>query len=50
MHIVYVEGNMEKIATMIPIDISKNLGIVENVFVGSYFSLEEVQTYIKLFK
>jgi hypothetical protein len=35
MHVVYAEGNMETIIEMIPIDISRSLGIVENVFVGA---------------
>jgi hypothetical protein len=50
MHRVYAEGNMESIATMIPIDISKTPGIVENVFVGVDFSPEEIRTYTELFK
>jgi hypothetical protein len=33
-HGVYAKGNMESIATMIPIDISKTHGIVENLFFG----------------
>jgi hypothetical protein len=49
-HGVYAEGNMESIATMIPIDISKTPGIVENVFVGADCSPEEIQTYTELFK
>jgi hypothetical protein len=43
MHEIYTEGNMESIATMIPIDISKTPGVVENVFVGADFSLEEIE-------
>jgi hypothetical protein len=50
MHRVYAEGNMESIATMIPIDISRTPGIVENVFVGADFSPEEIQIYTELFK
>jgi hypothetical protein len=49
-HKVYVEGNMASITTKIPIDISKTPGIVENVFIGVDFSLEEIQTYTELFK
>jgi hypothetical protein len=32
-HVVYAEGNMATIAETIPIDISRTLGVVENVFV-----------------
>jgi hypothetical protein len=32
-HVVYDEGNMETIAKMIPIDISRTTGVVENVFI-----------------
>jgi hypothetical protein len=31
MHKVYTEGNMESIVAMIPIDISRTPGIMENV-------------------
>jgi hypothetical protein len=41
---------MESIAAMIPIDISKTPGVVENVFVGADFSPEEIQIYTELFK
>jgi hypothetical protein len=34
-HTVYAEGNMETIAKMIPIDISRTPGIMENVFIGA---------------
>jgi hypothetical protein len=50
MHIVYVEGNMETITKTIPIDISRTLGVVENVFVGVDFSPEEIRIYTYLFK
>jgi hypothetical protein len=49
-HTVYVEGNMESIIEMIPIDISRTPGIVENVFVGADCSPEEIQIYTDLFK
>jgi hypothetical protein len=35
MHKIYVEGNMENIVEMIPIDISKTRGVVNNVFIGA---------------
>jgi hypothetical protein len=49
-HIVYVEENMATITQTIPIDISRILGIVENIFVKADCSLEEIQIYIDLFK
>jgi hypothetical protein len=36
MHAVYAEGNMETIAKMIPIDISRTPRVMENVFIPSY--------------
>jgi hypothetical protein len=42
MHTVYAEGNMETITEMIPIDISRTPGIMENVFVRADYSLEEI--------
>jgi hypothetical protein len=39
-HEIYVEGNMETIIETIPINISPNLGVMENVFVGVDFSPE----------
>jgi hypothetical protein len=50
MHIIYDEGNMESIAGMIPIYISRTHGVVENVFVGADCSPEEIHIYIELFK
>jgi hypothetical protein len=49
-HEVYAEGNMETIVETIPINISRAPGIVENVFVGPDYSLEEIQIYRDLFK
>jgi hypothetical protein len=49
-HTVYAEGNMETITEMIPIDISRTPGIMENVFVGADCSPEEIQIYTDLFK
>jgi hypothetical protein len=49
-HIVYTEVNMETISQMIPIDISRILGVVVNIFVRSDCSPEEIQIYIDLFK
>jgi hypothetical protein len=49
-HEIYAKGNMATIIETIPINISRNPGIVENVFVGADFSLEEIQIYKDLFK
>jgi hypothetical protein len=50
MNAVYVEGNMETIAKMIPNDIYRTPGIMENVFIGANCSPEEIQIYKDLFK
>jgi hypothetical protein len=47
---IYIEGNMVTITETIPINISRNPGIMENVFVGVDFSPEEIQIYMDLFK
>jgi hypothetical protein len=47
---IYVEGNMATIAEMIPINISRTPGIVENVFVGADCSPQEIHIYTDLFK
>jgi hypothetical protein len=47
---IYAEGNMAIIAATIPINISQNPSVMENVFIGADFSPEEVQIYIDLFK
>jgi hypothetical protein len=47
---IYAEGNMATITATIPINISQNPGIVENVFVGADGSPEEIQIYMDLFK
>jgi hypothetical protein len=49
-HTVYVDGNMETITEMIPIDISRTPGVVEKVFVGADCSPKEIQIYTDLFK
>ena len=50
MHIVYAEGNMETIAKMIPINISRTPSIMDNFFVGADCSPEEIQIFTDLFK
>jgi hypothetical protein len=47
---IYAEGNMATITKTVPINISRNPGIVENVFVGADFSPEEIQIYTDIFK
>jgi hypothetical protein len=49
-HDIYAEGNMVTIAAMIPINISRNPSIVENVFVGADCSPEEIHIYTDIFK
>jgi hypothetical protein len=41
-HKTYAEGNMATIVEKIPINISKTLGIMDNVFVGAYSSREKM--------
>jgi hypothetical protein len=50
MHEVYAEGNMETITKIIPINISRTPGIMENVFLRADYSPGEIQTYTDLFK
>jgi hypothetical protein len=47
---IYAEGNMVTIAATIPINISQNPGIMENVFIGADCSPEEIQIYTDIFK
>jgi hypothetical protein len=49
-HAVYAEGNMETIAETIPINISRTLGVVENIFIRADCFHEEIQIYTDLFK
>jgi hypothetical protein len=49
-HEIYVEGNMETISETIPINISRNPGVMENVFVKVDCSPEEIQIYMDMFK
>ena len=43
-------GNMANISSMIPINISRNPGIVENVHIGVECSHVEILEYTELFK
>ena len=47
---IFVEGNTENIYVTIPINISVNLDIVENMHIGANCSLEEIAIYTTLFK
>jgi hypothetical protein len=47
---IYAEGNMATIAATIPINISRNPDVMENVFVGADGSPKEIQIYMDLFK
>jgi hypothetical protein len=47
---IYAKGNMATIAETIPINISQNPGVMENVFVEADFFPKEVQIYTDLFK
>ena len=47
---IFVQGNMENISATIPINISVNPNIVENVHIGANCSLEEIAIYTSLFK
>jgi hypothetical protein len=49
-HEIYAEGNMATIAETIPINISRNPGVVENVFIRADYSTKEIQIYTDLFK
>jgi hypothetical protein len=49
-HEIYVDGNMATITETIPINISRNPDVVENVFVRADCSPEEIQIYTDLFK
>jgi hypothetical protein len=41
-HKIYAEGNMETIAELISINISRTPGVIDNVFVGAYSSPEDM--------
>ena len=44
------DGNMENISPTIPINISRDPGKIENVYIGAECSHAEIQEYTKLFK
>ena len=47
---IFAEGNMENIFVTIPINISTNPNVVENVHIGANCSSEEIAIYTALFK
>ena len=47
---VFAEGNMENISTTIPINISVNPDVMENIYIGANCSPEEIAIYTALFK
>ena len=49
-HGIYAEGNMANLSPTIPINISRTPGKIENVYIGAYCSLNEVEAFTKLFK
>ena len=50
IHDVESEGKLSNITKTIPVDISMNLGIVENINVGQNSSPSKLVSYIALFK
>ena len=47
---MFVEGNMANISAIIPINISVNPDVMENIYIGAKCSPEEIAIYIALFK
>ena len=47
---VRAEGNMSVISKTIPINISSDPNVIENLFIGIECSPEEIQIYTDLFK
>ena len=47
---VFVEGNLSNISATIPINISSNPKVTENLMIGADCSPEEIQIYTTLFK
>ena len=44
------DGNMETISSMIPMNISRDPGKMENVYIGAECSHAKIQEYTKMFK
>ena len=47
---IFAEGNMANISATIPINISVNPNVVENIHIGAKCSPEEIAIYTALFK
>jgi hypothetical protein len=47
---VYVEGNMESILEIVPINISRTPDVAENIFIRVDCSQDEIHQYTTLFK
>ena len=47
---ISVEGNMENISTMIPINISIKPDVMETIHIGANYSPKEIAIYTSLFK
>ena len=47
---IFSEGNMANIFVTIPINISANPNVVENVYIGANYPLEDIAIYTALFK
>ena len=45
-----VDGNMENISFTIPINISRDPGRIDSVYIGAECSHAEIQEYTELFK
>jgi len=49
-HDVFLEGNMSNISKTIPINISRNYDVIENVLIVVDCSKQEIEIYVGLFK
>ena len=47
---VFVEGNLSNVSATIPINISSNPNVTENILIGADCSLDEIRVYMALFK
>ena len=47
---VFVEGNLSNVSTTIPINISSNPNVTENLLIGADCSPDEIRVYMALFK
>ena len=47
---MFAEGNMENISATIPINISVNSDVMENIYIGANCSFEEISIYTALLR